>query len=109
MTDTTAYSSGERMVLWAIAALGCLGLNGIFLYGTFVQPSMINAAMSNPLAVAFIVESLILTGLVAYLLAKWNVTRIPSGWFVLLALLGSLAFAVPLAALWGRRERRRPH
>jgi hypothetical protein len=104
MTSTTAYNARERAALWTIAALGCLGLNGIFLYGTFVEPSMIDAAMANPLAVAFIVEALVLTGLLAYLLAKWNVTRMPWGWFVLLALVGSLAFAIPLAALWRRRE-----
>jgi hypothetical protein len=104
MTSPTAYSARERTVLCTIAALGCLGLNGIFLYGTFIQPSMIDGAMSNPLAIAFIVEALVLTGLLAYLLAKWNVTRMSWGWFVLLALVGSLAFAVPLAALWRRRE-----
>ena len=104
MTSTTAYSARERTALWTIAALGCLGLNGTFLYGTFIQPSMIDAAMSNPLAVAFIVEALVLTALLAYLLAKWNVTSMSWGWFVLLALVGSLAFAVPVAALWRGRE-----
>jgi hypothetical protein len=104
MADTTTYTARERTVLATVAVLGCLGLNGIFLYGTFFQPSMIEAAMSNPLAMAFIVEALVLTGLLAYLLAKWNVTALPWGWFVLLALAGSLAFAVPVAALWRRRE-----
>jgi hypothetical protein len=107
MTEIRRCSVRERTVLWIIAVLGCVGLNGIFLYGTFVQPTIIAAAMSNPLAVAFIAEALVLTGLLAYLFAKWNVTAIPWQWFVLLALVGSLAFAVPVAVLWSRRQRAR--
>jgi hypothetical protein len=51
----------------------------------------------------FVVEALLLTGVLAYLLVKWQVTKLSRGWFVLLSLVGSLAFAIPVAVLW-RRE-----
>jgi hypothetical protein len=71
-------------------------------YGVLVDPAMLAAAMRNPLALAFIVEALVLTGVLAYLLVKWQVTRLPRGWFVLLSLAGGLAFALPLAVPWRR-------
>jgi hypothetical protein len=100
------YSARERTVLWTTAALGFIALNGVFLYGTFVQPEMLNAALANPLEMVFVLEALVMTGILAYLLRKWTVTRLPWGWFVLLALIGSLAFALPLAILWKQRDGR---
>ena len=38
-------------------------------------------------------EALVLVVLLAWLFRKWGVTRLGWGWFVLLSLLGSLAFA----------------
>jgi hypothetical protein len=54
----------------------------------------------------FVLEALVMTGILAYLLRKWAVTRLPWGWFVLLALIGSLAFALPIAILWKQRDGR---
>jgi predicted RND superfamily exporter protein len=98
------YSARERTVLWTTAALGFVALNGVFLYGTFVQPAMLEAAMANPLAMVFVLEALVMTGILAYLLRKWAVTRLPWGWFVLLAVIGSLVFALPIAILWKQRD-----
>lgn len=100
------YSARERTVLWTTAALGFVALNGVFLYGTFVQPAMLEAAMANPLAMVFVLEALVMTGILAYLLRKWAVTRLPWGWFVLLAVIGSLVFALPIAILWKQRDGR---
>ena len=58
--------------------------------------------MSNPLALAFISEALVLVGVVAYLLSKWGVSRMSWQWFVILSLLGSIAFALPVVLLWNR-------
>jgi hypothetical protein len=63
----------------------------------------IAAAMTNPVSAAFIVEALVMTGVLAYLQRKWQVSRLPWGWFVALALAGGLAFAVPIAALWKQK------
>ena len=105
MTNEPTYTARERAILWTIALAGFLALNGVFLYGTFTEPAMLDAAMSNPLSMVFLVEALILTGVLAYLLQKWKVTRLPWVGFVVLALVGSLAFALPVAILWRRRDR----
>ena len=105
MTNGPTYNTRERVILWTIALAGFGALNGVFLYGTFAEPAMLDAAMANPLAMVFLVEAVILTGLLAYLLPKWRVTKMPWVWFVALALAGSLAFALPIAILWRRRER----
>jgi len=103
------YTPRERLWLWMLAILGASVLNGTFLYATAVRPGLMFDALGNPVSAVFLVESLLLTGTLAYLLPKWQVTRIGWIWFVILALMGSLAFALPLALLWpGRREPARP-
>ena len=104
MTLNETYSSAERAVLWALAAIGVVGLNTAFMYGVIVQPEMIRAAISNPLSAAFMIESLLLMCVFAYLLTKWGVSRLHWGWFVALSLLGSMALALPIVLLWRKRE-----
>ena len=106
MTDAGAFTPRERAGLAAVAVGGLLILNGIFCYCALFRPELVTAAMTNPVSLAFIVEALVMTGVLAYLLHRWSVTRLAWGWFVALALIGGLAFAVPVAALWGRGERR---
>jgi len=69
-------------------------------------------ALGNPLALAFAAEALLLVPVLAWLLARQRLTGLSWGWFVALALLGGLAFALPVALLWRpagapRAERRR--
>lgn len=64
--------------------------------------------MTNPVAVAFMVEALLLTGALAYLLRKGEVARLSAGWFIILALAGGLAFALPVVLLWGNGTRDHP-
>ena len=106
MTDPRAFTPLERGCLAAIAVGGLLILNGIFCYCVVFRPELMTAAMTNPVSLAFIVEALVMTGVLAYLLRKWSVTRLAWGWFVALALIGGLAFAVPVAVLWKERPRR---
>jgi len=102
---TVEYTSGERTALTIIAVIGAVGLNGVFLYGLFVRPELIMAVLTNPVACAFVIEALVLTGLLAYLLDKWGVSRVHWGWFVLLSLAGGLAFALPVVLLASGRGR----
>ena len=99
-----AYSPRERRWLWTLAVVGALGLNSAFLYGLLLRPELVTAAMTNPVALAFIVEALVLMGVFAYLLDKWGVSRLHWGWFVALSLGGSMAFALPVVLLWRSRE-----
>ena len=98
---TTAYTTSERLTLMIVGAIGLVGLNGVFLYALFARPDLIGMALANPVSLVFIIEALILMVLLAYLFAKWNVARAPAVWFVALALLGGLVFAVPAILLWG--------
>lgn len=102
------YSRAERLWLWALAVFGFGGVNAAFLYGILARPEALRDAMANPIAVAFIVEALVLTLAFAYLLSKWKVARLGAGWFIVLSLLGSMAFALPVTLLWplGKREAR---
>ena len=97
------YSPRERFWLWALGIFGFVGVNGAFVYGILFDPTALQAAMTNPVAAAFIVEALILVGVFAYLFCKWGVSRIAWGWFVFLSLLGSMAFAIPIVLLMPRR------
>lgn len=100
------YSPAERAFLWSLAVVGLVGVNGAFVYG-LVQPGVMNAALTNPISLAFMVEAIVLLIAFAYLLTKWRVSRLSPLWFVALSFLGSMAFALPVALLWrgGQVER----
>ncbi len=105
-----AYTPRERFWLVLLAVVGFGGVNGIFLWTVLTREDALLAAIRNPIAAAFIVEALLLVGVLAYLLAKWKVSTIHWAWFVVLALLGSIAFALPVVLLWSehRQERVEP-
>lgn len=106
MQNEVRYSRGERFGLWTLAVFGLLGVNGAFIYGLLVQPDALRAAMTNPIAAAFMIEALVLVGVLAYLFTKWRVSALHWGWFVFLSFLGSLAFSIPVALLFRRGGRR---
>jgi hypothetical protein len=100
------YSQRERFWLWALGVTGFLVVNGAFLYGLLLEPEAMEIAMRNPVSLAFMIEALLLLGAFAYLLPRWGVSRLSATWFILLSLLGSMAFALPIVLLWGRQRRR---
>lgn len=99
-----AFSRAERLFLRAVAAFALVGVNGVFLWALAYRPDAMREAMANPIAQVFMIEALVLVGLVAWMLRKWGMTRLGWGWFVLLSFVGSLAFAIPVALLLPRRE-----
>ena len=103
MKLAVTYSRRERVGLWILAACGFVVVNGLFLYAMVFQPESVTDAMTNPLAVAFLLESVLLLGALSYLLERWKVSGVRWGWFVVLALLGSIAFALPMVLLWSGR------
>jgi hypothetical protein len=106
MPHAVVYSPRERFWLWVLAVFGISALNGTFIYTVVAQPNAVVEALANPMAAAFIVESLVLVGVLAYLLTRWKVSRMHWGWFVFLSLLGSIAFALPVALLASERDSR---
>ncbi len=105
MAHETEYSHRERFWLWCLSVFGFSAVNVAFMYGVLFQPDAMTSALTNPIALAFIVEALVLMGVFAYLLTKWGVIKLHWGWFVFLSLLGSMAFALPIVLLWSRRVR----
>jgi hypothetical protein len=104
MAPRLEYSARERFWLWALAGAGLIGANGAFIYG-LMRPGTLADALSNPIALSFVVEALALMGVLAYLMTRWGVTRLSWPWFVVLSLVGSMAFALPIVLLWpGKSE-----
>lgn len=103
MANETEYSQRERFWLWCLSVFGFSAVNVAFMYGMLFQPTAMANALTNPIALAFLVEALVLMGVFAYLLSKWRIARLHWGWFVGLSLLGSMAFALPIVLLWSRR------
>jgi hypothetical protein len=102
---TVDYTRAERLWLWALAAFGLLGVNGVFLWTLFFRPQTMREALANPVTLAYSVEALALVAALAWLLRKWGLSRLGWGWFVLLSLVGSLAFAIPAVLLFPRARR----
>jgi hypothetical protein len=93
---TTPFSPAESQALAILAAAGFLVPNGIFVYFAVTDSALLLAALANPIAAVFIVEAFFLTALFAWLLGRDGSHRPSALGFVILSLLGSLAFSVPL-------------
>lgn len=89
------FNSREKFWLRLIAAVGLVGLNGVFLYYALFRSEVYAEALRNPVSLVFMIEALAVTGLFAYLFAKWGVGRLHWAWFLVLSLVGGLLFAVP--------------
>jgi hypothetical protein len=105
MPNEIPYSAAERFWLCALAAAGFIGVNGAFFYGVFARPGALEAALSNPVSLAFAIEALLLLVALAYLLHRSGVSRLSWRWFLFLSLAGSMAFALPVMFLWRGRKR----
>ena len=102
MVPPQSYTRAGRFLLVALAIFGLVVVNGVFVYAAIFQTGTLGQAMRNPIAFAFILEALVLTWAFAFLLRKWGVSRLHPVWFVVLSLIGSMAFALPVALLWHR-------
>jgi hypothetical protein len=70
--------------------------NGIFIRWFLIEDHGVAAVLQNRLAVAFMLEALLLLVLFAVRIARAPAGRLGWKWFVALSLLGGLAFSVPL-------------
>jgi hypothetical protein len=93
----------HRLVLWIVATIGLLGINGVFIYSVVFRPETVREALANLYSLVFIIEAFILLPLLCFLIA---VAKLKSpNWlgFLVLSLLGSLAFSIPFSILlWTR-------
>jgi hypothetical protein len=85
------------LIFWAV--VGNLAPGGIFLYWLVHDYSSLSAALSDRLAMAFLLDLVLSTFLLAYFFARKPLGRVKWPWFVALTFLGTLAFSIPLF-LW---------
>jgi len=95
-----SLSRTESATLAILSAVGLIVPNGIFLYVSATDRMALREALANPISAVFMVEALFLMFLFAWLLSRGG-SRKPTGIvFILLSLVGSLAFSVPLTLRW---------
>ena len=87
------------MWLLFLAAFGMLVPNGFFLYWLFFEFRSLDQILTDNLALGFILDLLLATGILSWLFAVKPVGPIKWPWFLLLSLLGGLGFSIPLY-LW---------
>ena len=84
------------MWLILLAVVGMLAPGGLFLYWLVNDYSSLAAALSDGMALAFFVDLLMSTFLLAYLFARKPLGPVKRPWFLAFTLLGTLAFSIPL-------------
>lgn len=101
------YTEKQEKLLLALATFGFIVPNGFFLYYSLLAPETFHAALSNPVALVFITEAFLLMFLFAGVIRHLGF-RSPS-WlaFIVMSLLGSLAFSVPVFLYLASRNARK--
>ena len=84
------------MWLLAIALFGLVVPNGYFLYWLFREYRGIAPVLQNHLALGFILDAALATGLLCFHYAKRPIGRLRWPWFLLMSLVGGLGFGLPL-------------
>jgi hypothetical protein len=101
-------TAAQKIILWCAAAIGLFGINGLFVYSLSVRPWEMKEIQTNWYALGFMLEAFLLLPLFCYLIA---IAKLKSpGWktFLVLSLLGSLAFSIPFSILmWSRNTEKK--
>ena len=87
-------SSRSRTLVLLFSIITLIGPNGLFLYNVFTRPEFLYAANTNPIALAFMIEAMMLLGL--FLVYVWNKTKSAPqvALYLGLSFIGSLAFSL---------------
>ena len=97
-------TNSQKIILWCFSIAGLFIVNGLFLYTLFFKVELIGNAQQNLYSLAFILEVILLLPLFCFLI---YVAKLKSpGWigFLILSILGSLAFSIPFSILmWQNR------
>src|SRR5262245_25268777 len=93
----------QKIILWVAAAIGLIVINGLFFYSILVHSEQVKEAQKNFYALGFMLEAFVLLPVLCFLI---SIAKLKSpGWitFLVLSLLGSLAFSIPFSVLlWSR-------
>ena len=93
------------MWLLVVALFGLVVPNGLFVMWLLTEFDGIGAMLSNRLALAFMLEAMLLLVLLAVYFARHPLGPIRWPWFVVLSLLGGLGFGLPLFFWLNTRNR----
>lgn len=94
----------SRGLLLAAAIFGLLVPNNLFLYAWLHAPAG-GGVMQNPVAAAFMLDAFLSLGLLACFFSVRPIGPVKWYWFVLLSLVGGLAFGIPW--YWWLNDRKR--
>lgn len=84
------------MWLLAIALFGLVVPNGYFLYWLFTEYRGPAPVLQNHLALGFMLDAALATGLLCFHYARRPIGRLRWPWFLLMSLVGGLGFGLPL-------------
>lgn len=96
-------TSKQKLVLLSIAAFGLFVPNGMFIYYLFSQFHTLTEVMNDLLALGFIIDAFMATGLLAWFFAKHPIGTYSWKLFVVLSLIGGLGFSIPLFYYFNKR------
>ena len=85
----------NKTVLFLFSATGLLVVNNLFLYWWLFEFDL-NLFLSNTIGVALFIEAFLLMLLLAYYFKHYPIGKYKWYWLIILSLLGSLLFALPL-------------
>ena len=84
------------MLRLIIALFGLLFPNGLYVYWIATRFDTVAGALSNELAIGFLVEMVIATLIVAYRFHASPLGKVRVRWFVVLSLAGGIGFGIPV-------------
>ena len=97
-------SRANRILLLVVAVTAALGPNALYLYSVITAPELNNEAMANPVALAFMIEAMMLLALFLYYVYKRTRSWAQVGLYLVFAFMGSLAFSFPLFLYLNSRD-----
>jgi hypothetical protein len=103
-TNNTNLQIPNSRALIVFALLAFLGPNGLYLYTLFTQPELNAAALGNPVALAFMIEAMMLLGLFLWFVYTRTQSIKQVMIYLGLSFLGSLAFSFPLFLYFQKRN-----
>ena len=86
----------QRWILLAVAFFGLVVPNNMFLYASLHDPNGCGGVAQNLLASSFMLDAFLAMGILACFLAMRPIGPVKWYWFILLSLLGGMAFSLPL-------------
>ncbi|MBP6671938.1 MAG: hypothetical protein KA247_02260 [Bacteroidetes bacterium] len=87
--------NNRQPLLLSIAVFGLIIPNGMFLYYIVVELSSLSQVLNDLLAMGFIIDAFMATGLLAWWFAEHPLGRYSWKTFIALSLFGGLGFSLP--------------